>query len=99
MASKRLISREKRIASMSNLKIRDELRGIIKNKSSDPVEIMEAVQKLTKRPVDESPCRHRRRCVQCGRPRGVYRKFQLCRACIRDGFFKKYFPGWVCASW
>ena len=64
MASKRLISREKRIAKISNLKIRNDLRAIIKNKSSEPAEIMEAVQKLTKRPVDEAPTRHRRRCLQ-----------------------------------
>lgn len=99
MASKRLVSREKRIAKLGNLKARNDLRAIIKNKDSEPSQILEAVQQLTKRPVDESPCRHRRRCLQCGRPRGVYRKFKLCRACIRNGFFKKYFPGWVCASW
>ncbi len=99
MASKRLISREKRIAKKGNQQARDELRNIIKDKNSEPMQIMEAVQDLAKRSVDESPSRHRRRCQQCGRPRGVYRKFRLCRSCIRDGFFKKYFPGWVCASW
>ena len=99
MASKRLTSREERIAKKGNQQARNQLREVIKNKNSEPLEIMEAVQKLAQRPVDESPSRHRRRCVQCGRPRGVYRKFNLCRLCIRASFFKKYFPGWVCASW
>ena len=28
-------------------------------------------------------CRSERRCQLCGRPRAVYRKFQLCRICFR----------------
>jgi len=28
--------------------------------------------------------RHRNRCKLCGRPRGVMRKFSICRLCFRD---------------
>ena len=43
--------------------------------------------------------RHRRRCVICGRPRGVYRKFGLCRICVREKGHQGEIPGLKKASW
>jgi small subunit ribosomal protein S14 len=40
-----------------------------------------------------------RRCQLCGRPRAVYRKFQICRVCFRELANKGYIPGVRKASW
>ncbi len=39
------------------------------------------------------------RCQRCGRPRGYYRKFQLCRICLRELALKGYIPGMTKSSW
>ena len=39
------------------------------------------------------------RCLQCGRPRSVYRRFGLCRLCLRDLARQGQIPGLVKASW
>jgi small subunit ribosomal protein S14 len=39
------------------------------------------------------------RCKRCGRPRGVYRKFELCRVCLRELALQGYIPGMTKSSW
>lgn len=39
------------------------------------------------------------RCSVCGRPRGYYRKFGLCRLCFRELALKGEIPGVTKASW
>jgi len=39
------------------------------------------------------------RCKLCGRPRGYYRKFELCRICFRQLALEGKLPGVVKASW
>lgn len=39
------------------------------------------------------------RCLQCGRPRSVYRRFKLCRICLRKLALEGVIPGIVKASW
>ncbi|ACT61750.1 MULTISPECIES: type Z 30S ribosomal protein S14 [Lactobacillaceae] len=39
------------------------------------------------------------RCERCGRPHSVYRKFHLCRICLRDLAHKGQIPGMKKASW
>lgn len=39
------------------------------------------------------------RCERCGRPHSVYRKFKLCRCCLRDLAYKGLIPGVSKASW
>ncbi|MDR0857158.1 MAG: type Z 30S ribosomal protein S14 [Mycoplasmataceae bacterium] len=39
------------------------------------------------------------RCVRCGRSHSVYRKFGLCRCCIRELAYKGQLPGVRKASW
>lgn len=39
------------------------------------------------------------RCHCCGRPRGFYRKFGLCRMCLRQRALKGEIPGITKASW
>jgi small subunit ribosomal protein S14 len=43
--------------------------------------------------------RHRNRCLRCGRPRGYYRKFKLCRICFRNLASRGELPGVIKASW
>jgi small subunit ribosomal protein S14 len=40
-----------------------------------------------------------RRCQKCGRAHAVYRKFQLCRICLRELAHKGELPGVVKSSW
>lgn len=39
------------------------------------------------------------RCNRCGRSRSVYRKFMLCRVCLREMAHKGELPGVRKASW
>jgi small subunit ribosomal protein S14 len=39
------------------------------------------------------------RCVRCGRPRAVYKRFGLCRLCFRDMAHNGEIPGITKASW
>jgi small subunit ribosomal protein S14 len=43
--------------------------------------------------------RKHNRCRRCGRPRAYYRKFGLCRLCLREAAHKGYVPGMNKASW
>ena len=43
--------------------------------------------------------RQEHRCQLCGRPRAVYRKFQLCRICFRNLSLDGMIPGVKKASW
>lgn len=40
-----------------------------------------------------------RRCQLCGRPRSVYRKFHICRICLRELANQGKIPGMKKASW
>ena len=39
------------------------------------------------------------RCQLCGRPRAYYRKFQICRICLRNLASEGFIPGMRKASW
>lgn len=39
------------------------------------------------------------RCNRCGRPRAVYRKFGLCRICLRQLAHRGMIPGMTKSSW
>jgi small subunit ribosomal protein S14 len=43
--------------------------------------------------------RVRNRCQKCGRARGYYRRFGLCRICLREEALKGNIPGLVKSSW
>jgi len=47
----------------------------------------------------KSPTRHYSRCSRCGRPRAVYRKFGLCRICLRELAHLGMIPGMTKSSW
>lgn len=39
------------------------------------------------------------RCRECGRSRAVFRRFGLCRICLRAAAHKGYIPGMTKSSW
>lgn len=39
------------------------------------------------------------RCPLCGRPRAFYRKFQMCRICLRKYASAGLIPGVIKSSW
>ncbi len=39
------------------------------------------------------------RCKICGRPHGYYRKFGICRVCLRKYALEGKLPGVIKASW
>jgi small subunit ribosomal protein S14 len=43
--------------------------------------------------------RRESRCQICGRPRAVYRKFRICRICLRKLADNGLIPGMKKASW
>jgi small subunit ribosomal protein S14 len=59
-------------------------------------------ERLAKAVAAKTPklrCRHRNRCLRCGRPRGFLRKFKLCRICFRQLALSGEIPGVIKASW
>lgn len=56
----------------------------------------EGLQKL---PRNSAPTRVRNRCSVTGRPRGVYKKFGICRNVFRDLASEGKIPGVRKASW
>ncbi|MEA3223899.1 MAG: type Z 30S ribosomal protein S14 [Thermodesulfobacteriota bacterium] len=43
--------------------------------------------------------RQHNRCIICGRPRGYYRKFGICRICLRTYAMRGEIPGIRKSSW
>lgn len=39
------------------------------------------------------------RCQRCGRPHSVYKKFKLCRICLRELAHQGQIPGMKKSSW
>ncbi|NWG31383.1 MAG: 30S ribosomal protein S14 [Rhodocyclaceae bacterium] len=78
---------------------RAELKAIIDNAKLSDEERMQARLSLQLLPRNSSPVRQRNRCVLTGRPRGVFRKFGLCRNKLRDIAMRGEVPGMIKASW
>jgi len=101
MAKKALINREEKRRKLAAKYAgkRAELNAKIKDSSLPEEERMQARLKLQQLPRNSSPVRGRNRCVLTGRPRGVYRKFGLCRNKLRELVFRGEVPGVTKASW
>lgn len=99
MAKLSVIERNKKRIQKSELacKKRRALKEIIKKGMLEEQEL--ALLKLQKRPRDESPTRTRNRCRFCGRPRGTFKKFGLCRIHLREAAMQADVPGLRKASW
>lgn len=101
MAKKSMIAREtKRVCCVKKYTDkRKQLKSCIKSTAVDLDERRQAQELLQKMPRDASPMRHNRRCQLCGRPHAVYRKFALCRICLREALVYGEIPGGRKASW
>ena len=100
MARKSIIEREKKKLKLTSQylekrkSIKEEMR-----KAETFEEKMEAQKKLQKLPRNSNPNRVVRRCELTGRPKGVYRKFGLSRANLRELAMAGKLPGVKKSSW
>ena len=78
---------------------RNDLLAVINNAKLSEDERMDARLKLQQLPRNASPTRQRNRCALTGRPRGVFRKFGLCRNKLREIAMRGEVPGMTKASW
>jgi small subunit ribosomal protein S14 len=78
---------------------RAALKAQINDSSLSDEERMVARLKLQQLPRNANPTRQRNRCSLTGRPRGVFRKFGLCRNKLREVAFRGEVPGMTKASW
>lgn len=78
---------------------RAKLKAVAKNRTLSPEEQFQARLKLAELPRNANPTRVRNRCELTGRPRGVHRKFKLCRNALRDLASSGALPGVVKSSW
>ncbi len=101
MAKLSLINREEKRRKLVDkfAQKRAALQAIINNQALSESERYEARLKLQALPRNANPTRLRNRCQITGRPRGVFRKFGLCRNKIRELVFEGQVPGVVKASW
>lgn len=100
MAKRSMIQRELKRAKLVKKYSarRKELKHIIKS-SQDFDAIMAAQVKLAKLPLNSNPVRMCTRCQQCGRPHAVYKKFGLCRICLRQQLMMGNVTGGRKSSW
>jgi small subunit ribosomal protein S14 len=101
MAKLSLINREAKRAKLvaKYAAKRAELVAIIENMKISDEDRMAARLKLQQLPRNANPTRQRNRCTLTGRPRGVFRKFGLCRNKLREVAMRGEVPGMVKASW
>jgi len=102
MSKLSLIERE--LKKIKTAKRFEKKRGDLKEKIrkaylQDDGSAWELLEELQKMPRNSSKCRIQRRCSSCGRPRAVYRKFGLCRLCLRKYAMQGYVPGLEKSSW
>jgi small subunit ribosomal protein S14 len=101
MAKLALINREEKRRKVM-AKYADKRAGLvakIKDLKLSEEERMAARLALQELPRNASPVRARNRCKLTGRPRGVFRKFGLCRNKLREIAFDGEVPGMTKASW
>ena len=100
MAKTSMIAREnKRSKTVAKFAAkRAALKAILSDVNASDDEKWEAQVKFQKLPRDASPIRQQRRCQITGRPRGVYRKFGLCRNKLREAAMRGDVPGLTKAS-
>ncbi|MDA0230780.1 MAG: 30S ribosomal protein S14 [Proteobacteria bacterium] len=91
-------NRRKRIVARDAEK-RAALKAIMRDLTIPGEERFSAMLKLSSLPKNGAKIRVRNRCALTGRPRAVYRKFELSRIAMRDLASSGYIPGMVKSSW
>jgi small subunit ribosomal protein S14 len=90
--------RRKKLAAKFKAKRAALKKTVIDPNASDD-EVFAAEKKLQKMSRNTSSVRVRNRCTITGRPRGNYRKFNLCRIKFRELASQGMIPGVTKASW
>jgi small subunit ribosomal protein S14 len=101
MAKTSQVNRNKmraRMAARDKAK-RAELKSIVMDRTLPIEDRFNATLKLAELPRNGARVRVRLRCEVTGRPRGNYRKFNVCRIVLRDLASAGQIPGMVKASW
>ena len=93
----RELKRDKLVAKFA--KKHAELKATSNDAKRSDEERALARLELQKLPRNANPTRQRNRCALTGRPRGVFRKFGLCRNKLREIAFRGEVPGMTKASW
>ncbi|MEO1719117.1 MAG: 30S ribosomal protein S14 [Pseudomonadota bacterium] len=78
---------------------RNRLKAIINDRDKPMEERFAAQLKLAEIPRNASRTRVRNRCEITGRPRGYYRKLQMCRNQLRELALNGRIPGMTKSSW
>ena len=78
---------------------RAELKAVIDNRDAPMEERFAAVLKLSELPRNSAQNRVKNRCALTGRPRGYFRKFDLCRNKLRELASSGELPGVTKSSW
>lgn len=92
----RELKKEKLVAKFRQRRL--ELKKIIKS-APDYEDVISAQRKLALLPINSSGVRHSTRCRQCGRAHAIYRKFELCRICLRKQLMIGNVAGGRKSSW
>lgn len=90
-------SRIRKVAKFA--KKRNAILDEFRSKKTDPSRRFELMLKITSMPRNASKARVVNRCNLTGRPKGVYRKFGLCRNMLRELASQGQLSGVVKASW
>jgi small subunit ribosomal protein S14 len=101
MSKNSVIERKLRRIKLYKLK-NEERKAIRRIRNSKKISIMKRFEtqiKLSRMPRNSSRIRIRNRCELTGRGRGVYRKFNLSRICIRRMASECKLPGVTKSSW
>jgi len=88
--------------SKISVQARNEKRKRMAERYQEKREILKAegrYEELQKLPRNSSPTRIQNRCTVTGRPRGVYKKFGVCRNVFRQLALEGKIPGMRKASW
>jgi small subunit ribosomal protein S14 len=101
MAKVSMVNREKKRDKMAKKYSQKyaAMKAAIKKAANETGNAWEECEQLQTLPRDALNVRRRRRCSTCGRPHGVYRKFGLCRLCLRKYAMQGLVPGVEKASW
>lgn len=78
---------------------RAALKAVVMDKDVAPEDRFAATLKLAEMPRNGAKIRERNRCALTGRPRGVFRKFKLCRNMLRHLAQHGELPGVLKSSW
>lgn len=101
MAKKSSVARNKKRMRLENKyrSKREQLKAEAQQAFAQGEMPWDALRQLQAMPKNSHRTRIVKRCRQCGRPHAVYKKFGLCRLCLRKYAMQGFVPGLVKASW